>query len=136
MQVSLKNLLSEKEVIINTDKEKLYAILTNLIKNAIKYSKKGYIEFGYERKDKYLEFFIKDTGIGIVKEKQKAVFERFIQADLTLSKKFEGAGLGLSITKAYVEMLGGKIWVESEEGKGSQFYFTIPYNPPDVLNAN
>ena len=136
MQFYLKNSLSEKEVIINTDKEKLYAILTNLIKNAIKYSKKGYIEFGYERKDKYLEFFIKDTGIGIVKEKQKAVFERFIQADLTLSKKFEGAGLGLSITKAYVEMLGGKIWVESEEGKGSQFYFTIPYNPPDVLNAN
>nr|NQU89530.1 response regulator [Bacteroidota bacterium] len=75
-----------------------------------------------------LEFFVKDTGIGIPKERQNAIFDRFVQADIEDKKAYEGAGLGLSISKAYVEMLGGKIWVESVEGQGSQFYFTIPYN--------
>jgi len=122
----------EPKLTINTDNEKLYGILVNLIKNAIKYTNKGSIEFGYIGKDSFVEFFVKDTGIGIPKDRQEAIFDRFIQADLSKSRSFEGAGLGLSITKAYVEMLGGKIRVESEEGKGSVFYFTIPYttNPP------
>jgi hypothetical protein len=77
-------------------------------------------------KDKYIEYFVKDTGIGIEKDKQQAIFGRFTQADNSLSKIYEGAGLGLSITKAYVEMLKGTIWVESEPGKGSTFYFTLP----------
>ena len=71
---------------------------------------------------------MKDTGIGISKERQEAIFERFIQADITDAMAKQGAGLGLSITKTYIEMLGGKIWVESEEGIGSTFYFTLPYN--------
>jgi CheY-like chemotaxis protein len=71
---------------------------------------------------------VTDTGIGIPKDRQSAIFERFIQADITDKMARQGAGLGLSISKAYVEMLGGKIWVESEEGKGSTFYFTIPVN--------
>ena len=127
--------LPANEVNINTDKEKFLKILTNLIKNAIKFTDKGSIEFGYEKKGNYLEFFVKDTGIGIPHNRQEAIFERFIQADILDSRAFQGAGLGLSITKAYVEMLGGKIWVNSEEenlpnGKtgGSIFYFTIPYN--------
>ena len=80
-----------------------------------------------KKKADYLEFYVKDTGIGIPKDRQEAVFERFIQADITDKMARQGAGLGLSITKAYVEMLGGKIWVESEEGIGSTFYFTLPY---------
>jgi CheY-like chemotaxis protein len=74
-----------------------------------------------------LQFYVKDTGIGIPKDRQQAVFERFIQADISDKRAYQGAGLGLSITKAYIELLGGKIWVESEEGIGSCFYFTIPY---------
>lgn len=121
------NTSSETEdSLIRTDREKLDTILTQLIKNAVKYTKRGSIEIGYVLKDKYIEYFVKDTGIGIEKDKQQAIFGRFTQADNSLSKIYEGAGLGLSITKAYVEMLKGTIWVESEPGKGSTFYFTLP----------
>lgn len=113
---------------ISTDKEKVYAILTNLIKNAIKYTNAGSIEFGCEIKGKFLRYFVKDTGIGIYKDKMKIIFERFRQASESHTRDFEGAGLGLSISKAYAEMLGGQIWAESEEGKGSTFFVTIPYN--------
>ena len=76
-----------------------------------------------------LEFYVRDTGIGIRPEQQKYIFERFRQGSETLNKNYEGAGLGLSISKAFVEMLGGKIWVESDKDKGSTFYFTLPYTP-------
>lgn len=112
---------------IKTDKEKVYAILTNLVKNAVKFTPAGSIRFGYELKKDTLEFFVQDTGVGIPQEQQEFIFERFRQGNESLARKHEGAGLGLSITKAYVEMLGGKIWVESEYRKGSAFYFTIPY---------
>ncbi len=123
------NGLSDREAIISTDKEKVYAILTNLVKNAIKFTSKGSIEFGYNKKESYLEFFVKDTGFGIPTDRQQAIFDRFIQADITDSRAFQGAGLGLSISKAYAEMLSGTIRVESLEGKGSTFYFTLPYTP-------
>ncbi len=128
LQFSIKNSLADKDAIIFTDREKLYAILTNLVKNAIKFTPKGSIEFGYEKKGNYLEFFVKDSGIGIPKEKQQFIFERFRQGSESLSRNYEGAGLGLSISKAYVEMLGGSIWIDSETGIGSVFYFTLPYN--------
>ena len=124
----VKNTLSAKESLIRTDCEKVYAILINLVKNAIKFTSVGSIEFGYEKKGEYLEFFIKDTGIGIPKDKQEVIFDRFVQAHSGDKRAFQGAGLGLAISKSYVEMLGGKIWEESEEGKGSVFHFTIPYN--------
>ena len=131
IQLSYKNGLKKHESIIKTDLEKVYSILTNLIKNAIKYSNEGKIEFGYKIVDnedlKFLEFFVKDTGIGIPLERQHAVFDRFVQADIEDEHVYEGSGLGLTISKAYIEMLGGKIWLESQEGIGSQFYFTIPY---------
>ena len=82
---------------------------------------------GSINKGDYLEFYVKDFGIGIPKERQAAIFERFIQADIADIQARQGAGLGLSIAKAYVVMLGGKIWVESEPGRGSTFYFTLPY---------
>jgi hypothetical protein len=128
IQLLSVNGMTDEEAIINTDKEKVYAILTNLVKNAIKFTGNGSIEFGYLKKGKYLEFYVKDTGFGIPADRQKAIFDRFIQADIADSRAFQGAGLGLSISKAYVEMLGGEIWVESKEGKGSSFYFTIPDN--------
>lgn len=125
MQVFITKTLLVDEANIRTDREKLETILTKLLKNAIKYSNKGSIEIGCERKNRLIEFFVKDTGIGIASDKLLSVFDRFTQADNSLSKTYEGAGLGLSITKAYVEMLGGTIWVESEPGEGSVFYFTI-----------
>jgi len=128
MKLLVKTSLPSKEAIIKTDREKVFAILTNLVKNAIKYSIEGVIELGYIKNGETLEFYVKDTGIGIPKDKQEAIFERFIQADIEDKMARQGAGLGLSISKAYVDMLGGKIWVESEEGIGSTFYFTIPVN--------
>lgn len=123
-----KGLMNARSRII-TDKEKIIAILTNLIKNAIKFSVSGIIEFGYSLKDEHLEFFVKDQGIGIPAEKQQAVFERFVQADNSLTSNYEGAGLGLSISKAYVDMLGGNIRLSSRPGSGTSFCFTIPYTP-------
>ena len=146
MQLFFKNSLAAKDALIETDREKIYAILTNLVKNAIKYSNEGSIEFGYTLVEtlhatslpnhSFLQFFVKDTGIGIAKDRQDAIFERFIQADVNDSHTLQGAGLGLSITKAYVELLGGKIWVDSEPGKGSTFYFTIPYNTKNQAQPN
>ena len=127
IQISFKNSLPAKEAIIKTDVEKFYTILINLVKNSIKFTNEGSIEFGYEKKGKYLEFFVKDTGVGINHEQKEIIFERFRQGSELNSRNYEGTGLGLSISKAYVEMLNGKIWVESEVGKGSIFYFTIPY---------
>lgn len=113
-------------IFIKTDKEKLYAILTNLVKNAIKYTNKGSIEIGFINKSKNIEFYVKDTGIGISEDKQNAVFDRFIQADLSNKIMQEGAGLGLAITKSFVEVLDGEIWLESKEGEGTTFYFSLP----------
>lgn len=136
IHLKYNNGLTLNEVFINTDSEKVYAVLMNLVKNAIKFCDKGVIDFGYTLKTKNkstnnrfdeLEFYVKDSGVGIPDDRQKAIFDRFIQADVSDKRASQGAGLGLSISKAYVEMLGGKIWVESEVGIGSSFYFTIPY---------
>jgi signal transduction histidine kinase len=127
---SFRNSLLPEEAVVKTDHGKIEAILINLVKNAIKYTHSGTIEFGVDRitekEPVILEFFVKDSGIGIPKERQEAIFERFIQADITDKYAYQGAGLGLSISKAFVEMLGGEISVESELDKGSVFHFTIP----------
>lgn len=123
----LKHLLPDNEVTILTDEIKLKQILTNLIGNAIKFTKQGYVNFGYHLKDNELEFFVEDTGIGIPFEMQEEIFKRFRQVENTTARQFGGSGLGLSISKAYVELMGGKIWLTSELNKGSAFYFTIPY---------
>ena len=128
IKIFFTNSLPTNKAFISTDREKVFEILTNLVNNAIKFASEGTIEIGYKKKDKYLEFFVKDTGSGISLEQMEFVFERFRQGYISLNRNYEGTGLGLSISKAYVEMLGGKIWVESEAGKGSIFYFTIPFN--------
>jgi len=125
LQFSFSNALSAGESIIRTDSKKVYSILINLLKNAIKFTKSGAIEFGYEKKAKALEFYVSDTGVGITPEQKEIIFERFRQGSDLLTRNYEGAGLGLAISKAFVKMLGGNIWVESELGKGSTFYFTI-----------
>ncbi|NVO21461.1 MAG: response regulator [Bacteroidetes bacterium] len=112
---------------VRTDREKVYAILLNLVKNAYNYTDQGSIRFGYKKKGDLLEFFVCDTGTGIAAGRQDVIFERFIQADITDKMARQGAGLGLSIIKSHVELLGGKIWLESKLGMGSNFYFTIPY---------
>jgi PAS domain S-box-containing protein len=115
------------ESVIETDTTKLNQVLTNLIKNALKFTEKGSINFGYHKKEKMLEFFVSDTGPGISHDQKELIFERFRQSSLNLTRKYEGAGLGLAISKAYIEILGGSIWLESELGKGSTFFFTLPY---------
>ena len=129
LRLLFMNGLPTNEAIIYTDNEKVYGILTNLIRNAIKFTFDGSIEFGYEKREKFIEFFVKDTGIGISENQKEIIFERFRQGDESHTRSCEGSGLGLSIAKSYVEMLGGRIWLESEVGLGSTFYFTLPYNP-------
>ncbi len=116
-----------KDTII-ADETKLRQIITNLIGNAIKFTKKGTITVEASILDEnYIQFFVKDTGVGIKKESQSLIFDRFRQEDESTTRHFGGTGLGLAISKAYVEMMGGEIWVESEVGKGATFYFTIKY---------
>ncbi|NVO21700.1 MAG: response regulator [Bacteroidetes bacterium] len=114
---------------INFDDAKLKQILNVLIDNAIKFSEKGSIKFGYYLKESILEFYVKDEGIGISKENQEIIFERFRQLEDSYTRKYGGSGLGLPIAKAFVELLGGSIRVESELGVGSTFTFSIPYIP-------
>ncbi|MGV9003862.1 PAS domain S-box protein [Flavobacterium sp.] len=143
LQIIINKPLSDEESIIKSDTEKIYSVLTNLVKNAIKFSEKGIIELGYtlktDNEGPELEFYVKDMGIGIPKDRQKHVFKRFIQANISNKMARQGTGLGLAISKAYVKMLKGKLWVESKEGIGSTFYFTLPYNhesPKKILLEN
>ncbi|HPE86517.1 MAG TPA: response regulator [Bacteroidales bacterium] len=118
--------VKKEEARIITDNNKLAGILTNLIKNAIKFTRNGTIEIGNSIQNNHMTFFVKDTGVGIPPHKINAIFERFVQADLSLTRAHEGSGLGLAIVKAYLDSLGGKIHVESTPGKGSTFAFEIP----------
>jgi signal transduction histidine kinase len=111
---------------ITTDKAKLVQILSNLLGNAFKYTREGSIIFGYRSSDDGVEFFVRDTGIGIPEDKLDRIFDRFYQIDNQSSRSYGGAGLGLSICKSYVGLLGGRIWVSSQQGKGSEFCFTHP----------
>lgn len=121
--------LSDTKSTIYTDEVKLRKILNNLIDNALHYTSIGHIDIGYELIDETIRFYVKDTGIGIKPEMQEIIFKRFSQEDKSLTRKFGGLGLGLSIAKENAELIGGKIWVESKKGEGSIFYFTVPYVP-------
>jgi signal transduction histidine kinase/ActR/RegA family two-component response regulator len=129
--ISLKPYTQHSDEKIIADESKLVKVLTNLIDNALKFTKKGSVNFGYTIKNNELEFFVEDTGIGIASEMHKEIFIRFRQVESTIAREFGGSGLGLSISKAYVELLGGKIWLVSELDKGSIFYFTIPLKRAD-----
>jgi PAS domain S-box-containing protein len=119
--------LSDSDALVLTDNTKLSQILSNLMSNALKFTDKGTIKIGYKLEGNFLEFCISDTGIGISPEHHARIFDRFYQVSSAMERLYEGTGLGLAISKAYVEHLGGKIWLSSEPGKGTSFFFTIPY---------
>lgn len=134
LRLEFENTLSESKFYIICDETKLIQIISNLVGNALKFTKSGYIRFDYflvENPDgeKMLKFTVEDTGIGIPQNRQEDIFQRFRQVEGATKRQFGGSGLGLSISKAYVELMGGTIGVESEVGKGSTFKFTIPYKP-------
>ncbi len=115
------------EVTIITDRFKLLQVLHNLVGNAVKFTSAGKVGFGYAIKGEMIEFYISDTGIGISPEHKDKIFCNFYQVDSNPGRMYEGTGLGLSISKAYIELLGGRIWLTSRPDEGSVFYFTIPY---------
>ncbi|MDZ7821332.1 MAG: PAS domain S-box protein [Candidatus Marinimicrobia bacterium] len=119
-----------------SDRYKLEAVLMNFIRNAIKFTEKGGLAFGYAFSGGELDLWVKDSGIGISRERLDAVFERFVQADLTKSSPYEGSGLGLSIAKAYADMLGGRLHVGSEPGKGSTFGIVLTVNNKNTIKQN
>jgi PAS domain S-box-containing protein len=116
----------EEEIFIESDENKLRQILINFVSNAIKFTEHGIIEIGVRSLNEAIQFHVKDSGIGIPNEHHDKIFERFRQLEPSNSRKYGGNGLGLAISKSLVELLGGEIRVESEQGKGSTFYFTIP----------
>ncbi len=117
--------LFENNLYLQNDKTKLTQILSNLVGNAIKFTDTGYVDMGYHLEENEILFYVHDTGIGIPTEFQKDIFKRFHQVK-NKDKFYGGSGLGLAISKAYIDMMGGRIWVNSTEGKGSSFYFTLP----------
>ena len=134
IEIMLTTPLADELANIITDETKLIQIISNLMNNALKFTEQGRIDFGYTLKNGNLQFYIGDTGVGIAADKHNSIFDRFKQVEINLSKENggRGLGLGLSISKAYIELFGGKIWLKSEPGKGSVFYFSIPYAPARI----
>ena len=130
--------LTDEQSIIYADEVRLKQVLCNLLDNAIKFTKTGEIEIGYQSVDNdHLKFFVRDTGIGIHPDKHRIIFERFRQIDESLDREFGGNGLGLAICKAFVELMGGRIWLKSGINKGTTFYFTISVKKnPDEEEIN
>jgi signal transduction histidine kinase len=125
--IDLKMELSDENAWIITDNTKIVQVLSNLISNALKFTREGRIEVAYNVKGDMLEFAVSDTGIGIPEEHLSRIFTRFYQVEMTGTRQYGGTGLGLSICKAYINLLGGNIWVESKPGNGTIFRFTVPY---------
>ena len=130
----ITTLINENSIVVG-DEIKILQVLSNLLNNAFKFTVHGKITFGYTIQDNFIEFFVKDTGIGIRKEDQIRIFDRFTQTDSSISRGYEGAGLGLAICKGLVGIMGGKIWLESTLDVGSDFYFTVPFVVPQSLKS-
>jgi len=129
IELSVETKHEKKTHMVSTDQTKLRQILENLVSNALKYTHEGYVKFGYRTTGHLLQFFVRDSGIGIDPANFELIFDRFRQVHETTSSHIGGNGLGLSITKAYVTAMGGHVWLESKPGKGSAFYVTIPFDP-------
>jgi PAS domain S-box-containing protein len=128
--------LRDNEAVIYSDERYFRQIMTNLLNNAIKFTEAGEVLFGYHAKPNGIEFFVRDSGIGIAPELLDKIFEPFRQGEEIISRKYRGSGLGLTIAKSYVEALGGYMWVESEVAKSSTFYFILPYSEKMELPKN
>jgi len=128
LQVKLNRANKDSEFSILTDKYKLRRTISNLVENALKYTEEGSIEIGYVYTNSgMIEFFVKDEGIGFEQDKADVIFKSFRQVDDSSTRKYGGLGLGLTVAQKFTELLGGELWAQSEPGKGSIFYFTIPY---------
>ncbi len=130
INIKVKRSNKDESFFIITDEQKLKQVLVNLIENALKYTESGSIDFGYELlEDKRIQFYVKDTGIGFQQEKLDVLFERFRQFEEGQNRSFGGIGLGLTLSKKFVELMGGTMWADSTLGEGSTFYFTLPDAP-------
>lgn len=132
--LKIKLNIPDDELTIYTDGKRIKQVLNNLIINAIKFTDFGTIEYGYHIKNNFIEIFVKDTGIGISKSNIQKIFDRFYQVTHKNKKKYDGTGLGLTISKSIVNILGGEIHVESELNKGTNFYFTIPIEKKKIVS--
>ncbi|HZJ73391.1 MAG TPA: PAS domain S-box protein, partial [Perlabentimonas sp.] len=135
LELSYSSALPLDKALIITDEGRVKQILANLLSNAIKFTDQGHVKLGYSLDGNSLHFFVQDTGIGIAPKDFELIFERFSQVEDSLSKQLGGTGLGLPISKAYVDKLGGNIWVDSSVNSGATFHFTIPYQPV-ILGEN
>jgi signal transduction histidine kinase/CheY-like chemotaxis protein len=135
LKFTLENEIPKSSSNFLCDKSKFASILSNLTKNAIKYTNEGGITIRCLKEENLLKCWVKDTGIGISQKRQEAIFDRFVQEDIEDTLAMEGSGLGLAISKSYVDMLEGEISVESEKGKGSVFYFTLPWKSIQKQNG-
>ena len=132
--VVLKYDQPDENIAIISDHERLKKILAILISNALKFTEKGFVRFGYTIQNQEITFYVKDSGIGIPKGQTEKIFDIFSQVGSASGRNSSGIGLGLTIAKGLITLLNGKIWCESELGKGSNFYFTIPFRPTNMLN--
>lgn len=134
LDLRIDNTMNSKDILLESDLYRIKQVFNNLVSNSIKFTETGYIEIGYRIVNEFVEFKVKDTGIGILPEYHQTIFERFRQLDTAKTRKYGGNGLGLAISKNLVELLGGRIWVESEINNYSEFFFTIPlkYKKEDI----
>lgn len=123
-----------RDAVIISDEVKLRQIISYLLTNAYKFTDKGFVEIGYRLNNGYLEFYVKDSGIGIDPKYHQAIFERFRKVGTSEMTQFRGLGIGLTLAQAFVKLLGGNIWLESDPGVGSTFYFTLPYKKNDFIS--
>jgi PAS domain S-box-containing protein len=135
IKLVFENGFSDDNSNIFCDDMRISQVLNNLIGNALKFTNSGFVKFGYRQQNDLLLFFVQDTGKGIAGEKQQFIFERFRQVEESNTRRFGGTGLGLSISKGLVELMGGNIWVVSEENKGSTFYFTLPVKMQTITES-
>ena len=131
LQLNLHKDFQLNDSYIISDQSKLRQVIENLLTNAIKFTHSGMIDFGYKLRDNKLEFYVKDSGIGISEDHRNAIFDRFWQVETGLARQYGGTGLGLSISNAFVKKMGGEFCVESKTGLGSRFSFSLPYVPSD-----
>jgi len=122
---------------IQTDVKKVRQVITNFLSNAMKYTFEGSVEIGFEMHRQRIEFYVKDTGIGIPESEKDLIFEAFYRGEQAISSAIRGTGLGLNIAKELIELLGGTMGVQSELNKGSRFHFTVPFQPsPNAVYPN